>query len=50
MTKLLAEAEPIWEPGSRPGYHAITYGWLIGEVIRRITGLTVHEAIQQEIV
>jgi CubicO group peptidase (beta-lactamase class C family) len=49
MTKLLAEASPRWEIGTRSGYHALTYGWLVGEVIRRVTGLTVNEALQREI-
>jgi CubicO group peptidase (beta-lactamase class C family) len=30
--------EPIWEPGTKHGYHAVTYGYLVGEVVRRITG------------
>ena len=34
----LAQQVPHWKPGSRHGYHATTYGWLVGEVIRRITG------------
>jgi CubicO group peptidase (beta-lactamase class C family) len=50
MVKLLAEARPAWEVGTRSGYHALTYGWLVGEVIRRVTGLTVNEALQREIV
>jgi CubicO group peptidase (beta-lactamase class C family) len=50
MVALLADSTPAWEPGSRSGYHAITYGWLVGEVIRRVTGLTVNEAVQREIV
>jgi CubicO group peptidase (beta-lactamase class C family) len=50
MIKLLAEAEPAWEVGTRSGYHALTYGYLVGEVIRRVTGLTVNEALQREIV
>lgn len=37
-TARLAATEPWWEPGTRSGYHAITYGFLVGEVIRRITG------------
>ena len=49
MTARLAAAEPHWEPGVRPGYHALTYGWLVGEVIRRVTGLTVDEAVQREV-
>jgi CubicO group peptidase (beta-lactamase class C family) len=50
MTGLLAQASPRWEIGTRSGYHALTYGWLVGEVIRRVTGLTVNEALQREIV
>ncbi len=49
MVALLAAAEPAWEPGVRPGYHALTFGWLVGEVIRRVTGLTVNEAVQREV-
>ncbi|MEO0441695.1 MAG: serine hydrolase domain-containing protein, partial [Pseudomonadota bacterium] len=37
-TSLLAAQEPWWEPGTTPGYHAITQGYLVGEVVRRITG------------
>lgn len=49
MTARLAAAEPRWTPGVRPGYHALTYGWLVGEVVRRVTGLTVDEAVQREV-
>ena len=38
MTSALAEQEPFWQPGTKHGYHAITIGWLVGEVIRRISG------------
>jgi CubicO group peptidase (beta-lactamase class C family) len=38
MVKQLAAAPPVWEVGVRSGYHALTYGWLVGEVIRRVTG------------
>lgn len=50
ITAKLAAAEPRWEPGIRYGYHGITYGFLVGEVIRRVTGLTVHGAVQREVV
>ncbi len=50
MVARLERAEPAWPPGVRPGYHALTYGWLVGEVVRRITGLTVDEVLQREIV
>lgn len=36
----LAAQAPRWEPGTAHGYHAITYGWLVGEVIRRVSGKT----------
>jgi CubicO group peptidase (beta-lactamase class C family) len=37
-TGLLAAQEPWWEPGTVSGYHAVTQGYLIGEVVRRVTG------------
>jgi CubicO group peptidase (beta-lactamase class C family) len=40
-TSLLAAQAPWWEPGTQSGYHAITQGYLIGEVIRRISGVSV---------
>lgn len=42
-TALLAAQAPWWEPGTASGYHMINYGHLIGEVIRRITGLRLGE-------
>jgi CubicO group peptidase (beta-lactamase class C family) len=41
MTAALAAQAPWWTPGVRHGYHAVTYGWLVGEVVRRITGKSV---------
>ena len=37
----LARQVPHWEPGTAHGYHATTYGWLVGEVIKRVTGTSV---------
>ena len=37
-TSLLAAEEPWWTPGTASGYHALTQGYLVGEVVRRITG------------
>ncbi|MCX4825390.1 beta-lactamase family protein [Streptomyces sp. NBC_01142] len=45
----LAATEPWWEPGTQSGYHAMTYGFLVGEVIRRITGQLPGEFLHQEI-
>ena len=49
MVSKLEDARPAWAPGRQPGYHALTYGWLVGEVIRRVTGLTVNDAVQREL-
>jgi CubicO group peptidase (beta-lactamase class C family) len=38
MTSALAETEPWWTPGTQHGYHALTFGHLVGEVIRRVSG------------
>jgi CubicO group peptidase (beta-lactamase class C family) len=39
MTTILAEQEPLWEAGSGYAYHALTHGWLVGEIVRRVTGM-----------
>jgi CubicO group peptidase (beta-lactamase class C family) len=49
MTTALAEQEPWWEPGTAHGYHAVTFGWLVGEVIRRITGKTPGVYLRDEL-
>jgi CubicO group peptidase (beta-lactamase class C family) len=48
-TAMLAAQAPWWEPGAGSGYHAMTYGHLIGEVIRRITGMRLGEFFATEI-
>jgi CubicO group peptidase (beta-lactamase class C family) len=45
MCATLAAAEPWWEPGTRFGYHALTWGFLLGETLRRATGRTVTELL-----
>jgi CubicO group peptidase (beta-lactamase class C family) len=49
MTSLLAAQAPLWEPGTASGYHAITFGFLIGEVVRRITGKSLGTVFREEI-
>ncbi len=49
MTTALAEQEPWWEPGTKHGYHALTFGYLVGEVIRRITGKTPGTYLRDEV-
>jgi CubicO group peptidase (beta-lactamase class C family) len=41
--------EPYWEPGTAHGYHAVTYGYLVGEVVRRITGKSLGTFWHEEI-
>jgi CubicO group peptidase (beta-lactamase class C family) len=38
VVEALAAMEPLWEPGTRHGYHGLTFGHLVGEVVRRVTG------------
>lgn len=45
----VAAQRPQWEPGTDHGYHAQTYSWLIGELVRRVTGRTVGRWIAEEI-
>jgi CubicO group peptidase (beta-lactamase class C family) len=45
----LEEAPLQWEPGTEFAYHSTTYGWILGEVVRRITGQTLGEYLQAEV-
>jgi CubicO group peptidase (beta-lactamase class C family) len=49
MVDALAREEPFWKPGTRNGYHALTFGFLVGEVIRRVTGRTLGTFFRDEI-
>jgi CubicO group peptidase (beta-lactamase class C family) len=49
MTDALAAQKPWWEPGTKHGYHALTYGWLVGEVVRRITGKSLGAYFREEV-
>jgi len=49
MTRALAEQAPWWEPGTASGYHALTQGYLIGEVVKRITGVSLGRFFNEEI-
>jgi CubicO group peptidase (beta-lactamase class C family) len=49
MTDTLAAEEPWWEPGTKNGYHAFTYGWLVGEVVRRVSGKSIGAYWRDEI-
>ncbi len=49
VTGLLAAQAPFWAPGTAAGYHAITQGYLVGEVVRRITGRSLGQVFKSEI-
>ncbi len=49
VVEAIARQSPNWEPGSRHGYHARSFGWILGELIRRITGVSAGQYIQREI-
>ncbi len=49
MCAALAATEPWWTPGTQHGYHPMTFGFLVGEVIRRVDGRTVGRIFREEI-
>ncbi len=49
MCAALAAETPWWTPGTAHGYHAVTFGWLVGEVVRRIVGKSLGTYFRQEI-
>ena len=49
MATALAAQRPAWEPGTAHGYHGRTFGWLVGEVIRRVSGRSVGAFFAEEI-
>ncbi|WP_405095965.1 serine hydrolase domain-containing protein [Micromonospora sp. NBC_01412] len=49
MVAALAAQAPVWEPGTAHGYHSLTYGWLVGEVVRRVSGRSLGTYFADEI-
>ncbi|WP_380168425.1 serine hydrolase domain-containing protein [Jannaschia sp. R86511] len=49
VTSRLASLPPQWEPGTESGYHSLTQGFLVGEVVRRVTGLSVGQVFAQQV-
>ena len=50
MIQLIENEKPFWEPGKETGYHMMTTGWLIGELIRRVNGKSLGEFFNNELV
>jgi CubicO group peptidase (beta-lactamase class C family) len=49
VVRALAAQAPNWEPGTAHGYHARTYGWLTGEIVRRVTGVSLGTCFATEL-
>ncbi len=49
MVAALEKEEPFWAPGTRNGYHGLTFGWLVGEVVRRVSGRSLGTFFQDEV-
>ena len=49
VVEALAAQAPAWEPGSQHGYHATTFGWLVGEVVRRVDGRRIGTFVREEL-
>lgn len=49
MCERLAAEEPFWEPGTAAGYHAINWGFLAGELVRRVTGEMIGEWLRKRV-
>lgn len=45
----MEQLEPLWEPGKENGYHAYNFGWIVGELVRRIDGRSVGTFLREEI-
>lgn len=49
MADRLAQEEPFWKPGTRNGYHMTTFGWTVGEIVRRVSGLSLGTFFRKNI-
>ena len=49
IVKRLADQAPVWPPGTTHGYHALTYGWLVGEVVKRVAGRSLGQFFADEV-
>ncbi len=49
VVEALAAQAPLWEPGTAHGYHALTYGWLAGEVVRQVDGRSIGRFLAEEV-
>ena len=49
MCAVIADSEPWWEPGTKTAYHAYTFGYIVGEIVRRATGRPISQVLREEV-
>ncbi|WP_229113694.1 serine hydrolase domain-containing protein [Halapricum desulfuricans] len=49
VVQAMEDIEPVFEPGEQPAYHTFNYGWLVGELIRRLSGQPVEEYVAENV-
>jgi len=49
MVDVIAASEPWWEPGTKTGYHALTFGYIVGEIVRRATGKRISTVLREDV-
>ena len=49
MCEVIADSEPWWEPGTKSAYHAYTFGYIVGEIVRRATGKPISQVLREEV-
>src|SRR6266540_7297842 len=49
MCSAIAGAKPWWEPGTKTGYHAYTFGYIVGEIVRRVTGKPISQVLREDV-
>ena len=49
MCAIIADAEPWWEPGTKTAYHAYTFGYIVGEIVRRATGKPISQVLREDV-
>jgi CubicO group peptidase (beta-lactamase class C family) len=49
VASAIAAGAPSWEPGTRHGYHGVTFGWLVGELVQRVSGVSLGSFFRSEV-
>lgn len=49
MTSMMERLSPLWEPGTANGYHAVNFGWIVGELVERVDGRRLPRFLEDEI-